>query len=71
LQRDFGPEIYLGKSEKVEEHRVKWTTYDNLKKWGDSAKDIIIDLGFGCLSTPDVMGKIYFYIFMKDKWNEI
>jgi len=63
LQRDFGPEINLGKAEKLEERRVKWTTYDNLKTWGDSVKDIIIDLGFGRHSNPDdnVPGEIYFY----------
>ena len=63
LQRDFGTEIHLGKAEKVEERRVKWTTYDNLKTWGESAKDIIIDLEFGRPSNPEdnVPGEIYFY----------
>jgi len=63
LQRDFGTEINLGKAEKVEERRAKWTTYDNLKTWGDSAKDIMIDLGFGRHITPDdnIMGEIFFY----------
>ncbi len=63
LQRDFGPELHLGKWEKVEEHRVKWTTFNNLKTWAGSIKDIIIDLGFDHLSTPEenVQGKVYFY----------
>jgi hypothetical protein len=63
LRKDFGPEINLGKSETMEERRIRWTTYQNLKSWGDSAKDIIIELGFGRQSTPedDVPGEIYFY----------
>jgi hypothetical protein len=63
LRNDFGPEINLGKAEKVKEHRIKWTTYDNLKTWGNAAKDIINDLGFGRQSTPqdNVPGEIYFY----------
>ncbi len=63
LRKDFGPEINLGKAEKVEERRIKWTTYSNLKTWGDAAKDIIVELGFGRQSTPhdNVPGEIYFY----------
>jgi hypothetical protein len=30
LQKDFGAELNLGKEQKVEERRIKWTTYDNL-----------------------------------------
>jgi hypothetical protein len=63
LQKDFGPEINLGKSEMTEERRVKWTTYQNLVSWGDNAKEILVELGFGCHSTPDdnVPGEIYFF----------
>jgi len=63
LQRDFGPEFHLGKKEKVEERRVKWTTFNNLISWGDKVKDIIIELGFGRLRQPEdnVEGEIYFY----------
>jgi hypothetical protein len=64
LRKDFGPEISLGKAEKVEERQVKWTTYNNLKTWGNTAKDILIELGFGRESTPhdNVPGEIYFYV---------
>jgi hypothetical protein len=63
LQRNFGPELSIGKSQKMEEHRIKWTTYQNLKNWGDSAKEILIELGFGRQSTvqDNVEGEIYFY----------
>jgi len=63
LRKDFGPEINLGKSETMEERRVRWTTYQNLKSWGDSAKEIIIELGFGRCSTSDdnIPGEIFFY----------
>ncbi len=48
----------------MEERRVKWTTYQNLKAWGDLAKDIIIELGFGRQSTLDdnALGEVNFYI---------
>ncbi len=36
LRKDFGPEINLGKAEKVEERWIKWTTYNNLKTWAGS-----------------------------------
>jgi hypothetical protein len=29
LQKDFGPEITLGKSETMEERRIRWATYQN------------------------------------------
>ena len=63
LQRDFGPELNIGKSQKMEENRVKWTTYQNLTNWGDSAKEILVELGFGRQSTvqDNVEGEIYFY----------
>ncbi len=63
LRKIFGLEINLGKSEAVEEYRARWTTYKKLKSWGDSAKDIIIELGFGRHSTPDdnIPGELYFY----------
>lgn len=53
LQKDFGAELNLGKEQKVEERRIKWTTYDNLNTWGESAKEILIELGFGHQSNPD------------------
>jgi hypothetical protein len=63
LQRELGPDINLGRAEKVEERRVKWTTFQNLTMWGDSTKEIIIELGFGRLGTPEdnAAGEIYFY----------
>jgi hypothetical protein len=63
LQRYFGPELNIGKSQKMEDTRIKWTTYQNLTNWGDSAKEILIDLGFGHQSTvqDNVEGEIYFY----------
>jgi hypothetical protein len=63
LQSEFGPDICLGKREKVEERRVKWTTFQNLKMWGDSAKEAIIELGFGCqrVTEDSVAGEINFF----------
>jgi len=63
LQKDFGPEINLGKSETMEERRIRWTTFQNLTSWGDHAKEIIIELGFGRQSHPNdnVIGEVYFF----------
>jgi hypothetical protein len=63
LQKDFGPELTLERGQKVEERRVKWTTYSNLNSWGESAKEILIELGFGRESTPEdnIHGEIYFF----------
>lgn len=63
LQKDFGVEFNFGKTLKVEDRRVKWTTHQNLKMWGDQTKNVIIELGFGRESTAEdnVSGEIFFF----------
>ena len=36
----------VGKGQNVEDRRVKWTTYYNLKTWFDSLQEELIELGF-------------------------
>ena len=42
----------------VEDRRIRWTTYSNLKLWFDSWKRDLVDLGFATIAVDD-QGKIY------------
>ena len=63
LQKDFGPELSIGKSETMEERWIRWTTFQNLTSWGDNSKEIIIEMGFGHQNNPNdnVNGEVYFF----------
>ena len=46
-------DIYADKSVPVEDRRIRWTTYTNLKTWFDNWSRDLIELGF---ATADEMG---------------
>ena len=46
-------DIYADKSVPVEDRRIRWTTYTNLKTWFDNWSRDLIELGF---ATADKMG---------------
>lgn len=43
--------IVVGKGQNVEDRRVKWTTYYNLKTWFNSWQKELIELGFAHFDT--------------------
>ncbi len=60
LQRDFGPELHLGKRGKSRIASSKMDNFQQLEYWADSIKGINIELGCGHLRTPEdnVQGKL-------------
>jgi len=47
LKRDTADLFDVNKANVMEQRRLQWTTYDNMKVWYDTWKETLIDLGFG------------------------
>jgi hypothetical protein len=69
LKKDTAEMFSVGKANIMEQRRLMWTTSYNLDVWFNTWKDLLIDLGFGKLATPDdrVEGKIKFYPGVMDR----
>jgi hypothetical protein len=46
LQQSVAATLSIGKVDKIEERRNKWTTYSNVNIWYDSLKEFLIEEGF-------------------------
>jgi hypothetical protein len=63
LKKDTANMFTVGKANVIEQRRLMWSTLYNLDVWFNTWKDLLIDLGFGKLTTPGnrVEGEIKFY----------
>ena len=55
LLRDTAQDIHAEKLNCAEDHRVRWTTYQNLKLWFDSCEKFLVEFGF---ATYDADGEL-------------
>jgi hypothetical protein len=66
LKKDTVDEFELGKANIMEQRRLMWSTTYNLEVWFKTWKDLLIDLGFGRLATPEdavngTVGEVFFF----------
>jgi hypothetical protein len=52
LQDSVAATLNIGKLDKIEERRNKWTTYSNINIWYSSLKDFLIEEGFAVENDP-------------------
>ncbi len=71
LKRDTADLFDCSKANVMEQRRLQWTTYDNLKVWFDTWKETVIDLGFGRERTLEDgnagEGEVVFYPGQKER----
>ena len=60
VQSEIGSVLDLGKPNRVEKRRNKWSTHSNISMWYDSFKAFLIEKGFGTENTtdPELNGEI-------------
>ncbi|CAB9531753.1 hypothetical protein (Partial), partial [Seminavis robusta] len=46
IERDVADEIDLGKPNRIEQRRAKWSTYSNINQWFTAFKDFLVQHGF-------------------------
>jgi hypothetical protein len=65
LKKETANELEVGKRNVVEQRRVKWTSYDNLKCFYDMWEETVVSLGFGrrkeAHDTAEIEGNIVFF----------
>jgi hypothetical protein len=54
--------IVLSNEERIELHRIQWTTYKNLKDWFLAFKKIIVEYGFATLVQYSMFSFPFFYL---------
>ena len=52
LQNSVAATLDIGKIDKIEERRNKWTTYSNVNIWYSSFKEFLIEEGFAVENDP-------------------
>jgi hypothetical protein len=63
LKKDTANHFTVGKANVMEQRRLFWATSYNLEVWFKTWRDMLVDLGFGRLATPEdtVDGEVYFF----------
>ena len=53
VQADIADDLDVGKANRVEQRRNKWSTHSNINLWFSSFKTWLIDMGFAVAASPD------------------